>query len=166
MIFFKHLIIKLGSPPGGGLGHQVVTRQARLRKNDHFLKAIAVGTAIFRWCKKWVGRARILSVRALRSKYCFLVPVHPGEVRPKLADTRPEPPSVREKRFFFRATNRREVIAKSALPKKVPPSVRAKKLRFFGTNPAEVMLSTLTFLPRGHQVQTHLMRQIIAVLQE
>ena len=148
------------------MGHQEVTRQPRLRKNDHFLKAIAVGTAIFRWCKKWVGRARILSVRALRSKYCFLVPFHPGEVRPKLADTRPEPPSVREKRIFLLATNRWEVIGKSALRKKVPPSVREKKLRFFDTNPAEVMLRTLSFLSRGLQNQTHLMRQIIAVLQE
>ena len=96
----------------------------------------------------------------------FLRAFHPGEVRPKLADTRPEPPSVREKRIFLLATNRWEVIGKSALRKKVPPSVREKKLRFFDINPAEVMLSTLSFLPLGHQVQTHLMQQIIAVLQE
>ena len=156
----------MGSPPGGGLGHQVVTRQPRLQKNGLFLKAIAVGRSIFRGCKKWVGRARIVCVRPSRSKYCFLVPFHPREVRPKLADTRPEPPSVREKRTFLLATNRWEVIGKSALRKKVPPSVREKKLRFFDTNPAEVMLRTLSFLSRGLQNQTHLMRQIIAVLQE
>ncbi len=96
----------------------------------------------------------------------FLRAFHPGEVRPKLADTRPERPSVREKRIFLLATNRWVVIGKSALRKKVPPSVREKKVSFFGINPAEVMLSTCRFLPRGHQVQTPLMRQIIAVLQE
>ena len=148
------------------MGHQVVTRQVRLQKNGQFLKAIAVGTSIFRGCKKGVEGARILSVRALRSKCVFLAPVHPGEMAPKSADTRPEPPSVPQKRVFLLATNREEVIAISVLPKKVPPGVRAKKLHFFDTNPAEVMLSTCLFLSRGLQNQTHLMRQFIADLQE
>ena len=100
-------IIKLGSPPGGGLGHQEVTRQPRLQKNGLFLKAIAVGTSIFRGCKKGVGRARILSVRPLRSKCGFLRPPIPERWRQN-ERTRIQSQTVsKEKTTFFCSESRR-----------------------------------------------------------
>ena len=143
-------IIKLGSPPGGGLGHQVVTRQPRLLKNDHFLRAIAVGTSIFRAYKKGVGRARILSVRASRSKCCPFGSTDPGEVRPKLANTNPEPDGVHEKNNFF-LQRIKERCQKSVFFKSQCLSVSGhKNYAFFETNPAEVMMSEFDLRPRGH----------------